>query len=612
MRELTFAPAVGGDVAIRDNRVHLTFGHEPWTWLQLDLDGNLVEKRTQPRAYYPKTNGITSVGHDGERFLAWTLPQDVVVQAGTPVGNNAAGISDNGTLFFARKLPDGSAAFFCDGTRLENEWASNGLWECRDDCTARTFDDVYYAPRPPGWGGLSYHEPSGTVAVCEGSQGGVVGTVRGVDFAIWRGLEARWPRVATDGTHVAIVAWGMPGPTVRLWIGTLDELAGQVQPEVVLPAVPARLAGRSLWYGYYFAISNRESVGGDNLDAPGNCTVVLEESEAQRSPWPYYAPPGVGEGPRKIADMVSISATDPVPSGLTPGTMCLYDGGSRLPDSPCGEVTGLEMYSDPGESVASCEARMRAWLSRFPTAKVVLVAQSYDRNGLETDEQKLADLQAIPLRLAVDFPQIGGILMFSDGRKGGTRDHEIWRPLHAAAAAMIRSPWAGDAPMPEWELAEVLSRYVARFAVPQMSGGEAMEVFEERCRQWSIRFAEQVAYERPRQGYGMKRAAHDRPIGKDTIARRVGDATYAWDLLLGAASGSPTLIANPATQDISAQVFVPVVAQNHLAVVPPTPEAEPETLAAAVRRMEAVLPIYGARIRAIEAALRAIGQAMPT
>jgi hypothetical protein len=228
----------------------------------------------------------------------------------------------------------------------------------------------------------------------------------------------------------------------------VESIPDQEQPRtwdeilpVILPIVPPELRDRELWLGYFFAVSDRY---GDNLTAPGDCTYCETEAECQRSGKRYFAPPGTGEGPRKIANIVSVDVNTQ-PAAYLAGTLVLWDGG--LPPQPQGTLTGLECYSTPGEPIAMLEANVRAWLASWPGAAVMLIGQAYDRNGAETDRQKLADLQALPLRLAVDFPQIKGILWFSDGRKGGTRDNEWWRPIHTQAAALVKTP-GGNMPDP--------------------------------------------------------------------------------------------------------------------------------------------------------------------
>lgn len=443
----TFSPGVAPDVAIRDGRVHVVFGHAPWTWLVFDLAGELLEQRTQPIGYYPKTDGLVSLAHDGARFVSW-MPGFVGVlryPPGAPVGVHATGLSEAGVEFFYRQA-DASypqTGAYCGDVPLSNPYASYGLWECRDDGTVRTWDECYYGPKPPGVAGQAHHSADGTIVVGEGATGGVAGQIDGRPFLLWPGADTKWPRVASDGTQVAIVAWGDPGPQVRLWIGRREELAAIGMLTPVLPPVPPELKGRALGLGYFFAISDRPADAGygDNPSAPANCTIVLSNPEAARSPWPYWAPRGIGEGPRKIGSWVNVPGGESWPE-VSAAELALYDGGHVLPETPCpGGITGLETYCDPGESLAACELRVRAWLTRWSPAPVWLIAQAYDRNGLEQDPQKLADLQALPLRLAAEYPQIRGVLWFSDGRRGGSRDHEWWRPVHARAVDLVRSPF---------------------------------------------------------------------------------------------------------------------------------------------------------------------------
>jgi hypothetical protein len=144
MKTLEFGPAVGGDVAIRNGQVHLTYGHQPWVHLLLSLDGEILARHTQPTAYYPKTNGEICIGHDGARFLSWSPPSDLaIVHPGAPVGNNATGVSPKGILFFAKKISDVASGFFRGDTRLANAWASNGIWEANDDGSIKTFDECF-------------------------------------------------------------------------------------------------------------------------------------------------------------------------------------------------------------------------------------------------------------------------------------------------------------------------------------------------------------------------------------------------------------------------------------------------------------------------------------
>lgn len=122
---------------------------------------------------------------------------------------------------------------------------------------------------------------------------------------------------------------------------------------------------------------------------------------------------------------------------------------------------------------------------------------------------------------------------------------------------------------------DIRARYVARFPIPQGAPGPEIE---EQVRQWSIRLAEQVAYELPNQGWGTKRADPNRPISKDGLAWRDdedrGGRLWIFDMVTGAGTGNGRLVENPEAEDITGQVFVPVTPTNHLGAAP-KPSAPP-------------------------------------
>jgi hypothetical protein len=117
----------------------------------------------------------------------------------------------------------------------------------------------------------------------------------------------------------------------------------------------------------------------------------------------------------------------------------------------------------------------------------------------------------------------------------------------------------------------LLAAYAVKFPVPQGDPGDA---HEERCRQWSIGFAEQCAYTFPDAVYGVKRATPDRPISKDSLANNKV-ALVSWDLLLSAGSGKPVLADEPAFHSIPEQIFVEVEPKNHLGAAVPVPVPTP-------------------------------------
>lgn len=122
----------------------------------------------------------------------------------------------------------------------------------------------------------------------------------------------------------------------------------------------------------------------------------------------------------------------------------------------------------------------------------------------------------------------------------------------------------------------IRARVIAAFGVPS---GEPGDAYEERLRQWSIKFAEQVAFELPGQGYGVKRGDPNRPIGKDTLARQVDGRLIIWDLFTGSGTGRPSLNDDPDSEDITGQFFETrpeyFLPTNHLGVAPPAPAPPP-------------------------------------
>lgn len=153
----------------------------------------------------------------------------------------------------------------------------------------------------------------------------------------------------------------------------------------------------------------------------------------------------------------------------------------------------------------------------------------------------------------------------------------------------------------------IRARYVAQYPVPQGAPGEA---FEETARQWSIRFAEQVAHELGPM-WGMKRADPNRPISKDTLSFYADDTIRIWDLLTGTGTGAPRLVENPESEDITGQVFVPVTPTNHLGTVQPPvttpPTLPPADLGPVMERLNQIGQTQTENAAALAGALELIG-----
>jgi len=87
---------------------------------------------------------------------------------------------------------------------------------------------------------------------------------------------------------------------------------------------------------------------------------------------------------------------------------------------------------------------------------------------------------------------------------------------------------------------------------------------EEIFRAWCVRFARQLVYSEPGDGWGVKRASEGSPIGKDTIANSSNSNLIAWDLFIGTGSSNTQVADNPDSINITGQVFVSVEAVDSL------------------------------------------------
>jgi hypothetical protein len=125
-----------------------------------------------------------------------------------------------------------------------------------------------------------------------------------------------------------------------------------------------------------------------------------------------------------------------------------------------------------------------------------------------------------------------------------------------------------------WYVLAIRDRYVAALSLWTMPEGPAAE---DRARQWTLGLIAQVVYERPGEGYGSKRADPTRPLSKDGLARddAFSHQLLVWDLLAGAGSGRPTLVANPESHEITGQVFVEIPGRDVLGGQTPTPPIQP-------------------------------------
>lgn len=210
-------PGVEPDVAIIDDVVHLVYGIQPWTWLTMTLDGKVLSTRLQPTGYFPRTNGVSSVSHDGRFYYHWNEGGSRMLPD-SPWGNCPIDLSPSGVIAHQR-WPD---VVVGDGT-LPNAARPTGIWEVHDDGSVVMMDQANHAE--PWAGGYVHHSQNGRLIIAEGAEGGVVGQLDGrMILPLWPGEDCQMPRCAANSTHAAVVAWTGVGPKVKVWIGPLTDL----------------------------------------------------------------------------------------------------------------------------------------------------------------------------------------------------------------------------------------------------------------------------------------------------------------------------------------------------------------------------------------------------
>jgi hypothetical protein len=439
------------DVAIRDGLVHVVAGPIPWQWWRYTLDGALVSHQTQACGYFPVTDGRQSYAHDGLQYLQWPggTAADPILRHARPTGNRPIGISPDGGIVAHQEA--GSPHVYC-GSVITGAGAARptGIWKVREDGTPIMADDARQLW--PYAAGMCFD--GGPVCVAEG-ESGIEGECGSARFTLWPGRNTKEPRCAVDGPHVAIVCWGDDG--CWLWIGTFDDLdaLGVQAPPVMLPAI-----GHPIDVGYFYRDTSAIQYGGDNPAAPATISVVIDALalpaepcdgkpvrmivdagclfELARHPewWDRWAGTYVAaEGDEalltRMAETVRLMATRLM---LPARPIVSYTAGTLYPHALAPtDIIGVQAYAQVGESPDQAQARVAADLARVAHRRVALIAQAYDRADPYWTDARLAALQPVWWDLARTAPHVEMILLFSDGRRGGTRDHEAaLRPYHKA------------------------------------------------------------------------------------------------------------------------------------------------------------------------------------
>lgn len=305
-----------------------------------------------------------------------------------------------------------------------------------------------------------------SLIVCEGMTDGAVVRMNdeaSTEIKLWAGQQVLRPRIAVFGGDVSVVCYGGSGgvrvaqfPTSEILGYTPGDAAGWgtgTGSSGTGTGTLAPVIGRDLWFGYFFQFSSQY---GDNPNAPGNCAYIQDAEKIA---------PAIAAGKKLIVGGTALAESAAVAdeviglwcaggteeeleaeaaklAAIAPGTLTgkpivgNFDGGQRMPSRAIAGVDwlALECYTGRDETAAQCQARVQACINNLGAAhEYLLIGQSYTSNSNNTtNPQVLIDTQYIPANIAKMDTKVVAILMFSDGRPTGTREHEEWRPIHAA------------------------------------------------------------------------------------------------------------------------------------------------------------------------------------
>lgn len=440
-------------VAVLNGHVHVVTEGSRITWRVFNREGTILSDQEQDAGYYPVTNGRVCVYHDGIQYRQWANGFNVAILRHLDLttgacGNSPLAISPSGILLHQ----DLGGGVYCGSVRV-GDWRPTGIMRAREDGSPVMDDDSRrlwpYAT------GLC--DECDGVRVSEGASG-IEGECDGVRYTLWPGRDTMRPRVAVEGDIVAITAYGKDG--CWLWIGTKAELQslGVAQPPVTLPPL-----GRPIKVGYFYRDTSAIQYGGDNPDAPCTVSVIIDPLALPAEPFegrpvkmivdaaclfemarhPEWWDQWVGtylaaEGDVVLLErMATAVRTLSENLGLPQKPLITYTANVLFPDAlTATDVIGVQAYAEVGWTPARLQARTTDALNRVHHRRVALICQAYDRANPYWTGERLAALQPVYWELARQFSNIEYLLLFSDGRRGGTRDHREMRPWHEA---MVKS-----------------------------------------------------------------------------------------------------------------------------------------------------------------------------
>ena len=279
--------------------------------------------------------------------------------------------------------------------------------------------------------------------------------------------EIRFVNASQDGDLVSVAMVRQDTKQSAIVLATLDALRARPLIEPT-PVVDLKPLGRPIKVAYFFRDSQQYT---DNPSAPGTHSIIVDEPRALPAEDSPAGPVRMIVGlpcllHEQLAamwdrvDAVYVAAESDAAKleqdaalaryimghrGLAWRPLISYTGNALYPSAlTASDLIGVQGYGVDGETPDALTARLRPWLRSVQHRRVALICQAYDRASAYWTGARLAALQPTWWALAREFTNIEAILLFSDGRKGGTRDYPEMRPIHAEMVRLARA--AGPAP----------------------------------------------------------------------------------------------------------------------------------------------------------------------
>jgi hypothetical protein len=302
--------------------------------------------------------------------------------------------------------------------------------------------------------GMLNPRTAGALTVGEGLDNPAAALCRlqdGRSLSLWPGLDSFMPHAATDGTRYFVATWG----SGRVRLAIVTEADFSAVPPVTIPRF-----SHPMKVGYFYRDTSAIQYGGDNPAAPCNVSVIIDPlalpaEDYNGKPvgmildpaclwtlvdhpewWPrveavYLTAEGDAGMLERKAQVVRWLITQ---LGLSAKPMLSYTAGSVFPRAlDPQDIIGVQLYLTGNQGPNDLRELAASLLPQVQHRRVALICQAYDRAGAYTGD--LAALQPVYAEIAEAWPNCEYVLWFSDGRKGGVRDHENIRPWHLATLA---------------------------------------------------------------------------------------------------------------------------------------------------------------------------------